>query len=119
MTNLEKCNAGQEYSETRKNILRLFAIILVCCTMVFISCRPHKDILPTVQRIQERGVRLAAPLMTTPFTHSEIGVLMRKGQDDLLLFVNQMIRQMKADGSLERLKVKYGLSGNNTKRNNE
>ncbi len=60
--------------------------------------------------------RLAAPLMSTPFTHSEIGVLMCKGQEfDLLLFVNQMIRRMKADGSLERLKVKYGLSGNNTK----
>ena len=282
MTNLEKCNAGQECSGTRKNILRLFAIILVCCTMVFISCRPHKDILPTVQRIQERGVllvgttgdyrpltfheadstywgfeidmaeemarrlgvdvrfvptswptltadvladpqafdlaasgititeerlaimamsegylengktilcrvedtarfrsledidrpevrvmvnpggqnekfarehlthatiivhpnneeipglvaqgeadvmiteiteapwyvqndpRLAAPLMATPFTHSEIGVLMRKGQDDLLQFVNQMIRQMKADGSLHRLCEKYGLNG--------
>ena len=54
--------------------------------------------------------------MATPFTHSEIGVLMRKGQEyDLLLFVNLMIRKMKADGSLERLKVKYGLSGNNTK----
>ena len=55
--------------------------------------------------------RLAAPLMATPFTHSEIGVLMRKGQDDLLLFVNQMIRQMKADGSLRRLCEKYGLNG--------
>lgn len=53
--------------------------------------------------------RLAAPLMTTPFTHSEIGVLMRKGQDDLLQFTNEMIRQMKADGSLERMKERYGL----------
>lgn len=53
--------------------------------------------------------RLAAPLLATPFTHSEIGVLMRKGQDDLLQFVNQMIRQMQADGSLSRLKDKYGL----------
>ena len=53
--------------------------------------------------------RLAAPLLAKPFTHSEIGVLMRKGQDDLLQFVNQMIRQMQADGSLGRLKEKYGL----------
>ena len=53
--------------------------------------------------------RLAAPLLTTPFTHSEIGVLMRKGQDDLLQFINKMIRQMKADGWLGRLKEKYGL----------
>jgi ABC-type amino acid transport substrate-binding protein len=44
-----------------------------------------------------------------PFTHSEIGVLMRKGQDDLLQLLNNMIRQMKKDGSLERMKEKYGL----------
>jgi len=36
-------------------------------------------------------------------------VLMRKGQDDLLQFVNQMIRQMQANGLLGRLKEKYGL----------
>ena len=53
--------------------------------------------------------RLAAPLMAMPFTHSEIGVLMRKGQDDLLQFVNNLIRQMKSDGLLERMKEKYGL----------
>ena len=55
MTNWGKCNAGRKCSGMRKNILWLFDIILVCCTLVFISCRPHKDILPTVQRIQERG----------------------------------------------------------------
>lgn len=53
--------------------------------------------------------RLAAPLMAVPFTHSEIGVLMRKRQDDLLKVVNNMIRQMKEDGSLGRLKDKHGL----------
>ncbi len=29
--------------------------------------------------------RLAAPLLSKPFNHGEIGILMRKGQDDLLL----------------------------------
>lgn len=53
--------------------------------------------------------RLAAPLLNKPFTHGEIGVLMRKGQDDLLAMVNMIIRQMKADGSLRRLHEKYGL----------
>ena len=53
--------------------------------------------------------RLAAPLLDTPFTHGEIGVLMRKGQDDLLQLVNSIIRQMKADGSLRQLTEKYGL----------
>ena len=53
--------------------------------------------------------RLAAPLLNEPFTHGEIGVLMRKGQDDLLLMVNNLIRKMKSDGSLRRLHEKYGL----------
>lgn len=53
---------------------------------------------------------LAAPLLDAPFTHSEIGVLMRKGQDDLLRLVNTAIRQMKTDGTLRRLCEKYGLA---------
>ncbi len=53
--------------------------------------------------------RLAAPLLNDPFTHGEIGVLMRKGQEDLLQLVNAVIRQMKSDGSLRRLHEKYGL----------
>ena len=53
--------------------------------------------------------RLAAPLLSKPFTHGEIGVLMRKGQDDLLQIVNNSIRQMKSDGTLRSLHVKYGL----------
>ena len=53
--------------------------------------------------------RLAAPLLNSPFTHGEIGVLMRKGQDDLLTLVNAVIAQMKADGSLRQLHEKYGL----------
>ena len=53
--------------------------------------------------------RLAAPLLNTPFTHGEIGVLMRKGQEDLLQTVNNTIRQMKSDGTLRGLHEKYGL----------
>lgn len=53
--------------------------------------------------------RLAAPLLNVPFNHGEIGVLIRQGQDDLLLLVNDLIRQMKADGSLRQLHEKYGL----------
>ena len=53
--------------------------------------------------------RLAAPLLDKPFTHGEIGVLMQKGQDDLLQMVNNYISQMKADGTLRRLHQKYGL----------
>lgn len=53
--------------------------------------------------------RLAAPLIDQPFTHGFIGVLMRKGQDDLLEAVNRAIEKMKADGSLKLLHEKYGL----------
>lgn len=53
--------------------------------------------------------RLAAPLLNEPFTHGEIGVLMQKGQEDLLQVVNSTIQKMKADGSLRRLHEKYGL----------
>ena len=53
--------------------------------------------------------RLAAPLIEKPFTHGEIGVLMCKGQDDLLALVNAVIAQMKADGTLRKLHEKYGL----------
>ena len=57
----------------------------------------------------QTDTRLAAPLLNTPFNHGEIGVLMRKGQDDLLQMVNATIRQMKVDGSLRKLHEKYGL----------
>ncbi len=57
----------------------------------------------------QTDTRLAAPLLNAPFTHGEIGVLMRKGQDDLLQLVNATIRQMKSDGSLRSLHEKYGL----------
>ncbi|MBR1569863.1 MAG: transporter substrate-binding domain-containing protein [Bacteroidales bacterium] len=53
--------------------------------------------------------RLAAPLLDRPFTRGQIGVLMRKGQEDLLQKVNAKIREMKSDGSLKNLHDKYGL----------
>ena len=36
----------------------------------------------------QTDTRLAAPLLNAPFTHGEIGVLMQKGQEDLLQMVN-------------------------------
>ncbi|MBR1837834.1 MAG: transporter substrate-binding domain-containing protein [Kiritimatiellae bacterium] len=54
--------------------------------------------------------RLAAPLLAEPFTRGEIGVLMRKGQDDLLAFVNAALARMAADGTLAALKEKHGLA---------
>lgn len=57
----------------------------------------------------QNDLRLAAPLLNKPFTHGEIGILMRKGQKDLLQYVNNLIHKMKEDGSLQKLKEKYGL----------
>ena len=53
--------------------------------------------------------RLAAPLLDKPFTHGEIGVLMQKGQDDLMQMVNSCLQKMKSDDTLRRLHDKYGL----------
>ena len=57
----------------------------------------------------QTDTRLAAPLLNAPFTHGEIGVLMKKWQEDLLQMVNNVICQMKSDGSLRKLHEKYGL----------
>ncbi len=57
----------------------------------------------------QNDARLAAPLLDKPFTNGEIGVLMRKGQEDLMEVVNKLIADMKADGSLKALCDKYGL----------
>ncbi|MBR2233095.1 MAG: transporter substrate-binding domain-containing protein [Prevotella sp.] len=57
----------------------------------------------------QSDTRLAAPLLNEPFTHGEIGVLMQKGQEDLLQMVNNTIQKMKSDGTLRRLHEKYGL----------
>lgn len=57
----------------------------------------------------QTDTRLAAPLLNDPFTHGEIGVLMQKGQGDLMEMVNNAIRKMKSDGTLRRLHAKYGL----------
>lgn len=53
--------------------------------------------------------RLAAPLLNEPFTRGQIGVLMRKGQEDLLQMINNIIRQLKEDDTLRHLHEKYGL----------
>lgn len=57
----------------------------------------------------QNDASLAAPLLDRPFTNGKIGVLMRKGQEDLMELVNRVIADMKADGSLKALCDKYGL----------
>lgn len=53
--------------------------------------------------------RLAAPLAGSPFTQSQIGVLMPKGQEDLLEMIDSLLQRMKEEGTLQSLYEKYSL----------
>ena len=53
--------------------------------------------------------RLAAPLIYEPFTHGQIGVLMPKGSEDLLDYVNGFLAEEKESGRLDELAEEYFL----------
>ena len=55
----------------------------------------------------KKDSRLAAPLIKSPFNHGELGVLMPKGSEDLLEFMNEFILQEKKSGRLNSLAKKY------------
>ena len=51
--------------------------------------------------------RLAAPLIYEPFTHGKLGVLMPKGSEDLLDYVNKFLAKEKESGRLDQLAEQY------------
>lgn len=51
--------------------------------------------------------RLAAPLIFEPFTRGQLGVLLPKGSEDLLRFVNQFLAEERASGRLDELAEEY------------
>ena len=51
--------------------------------------------------------RLAAPLIFEPFTHGDLGVLMPKGSEELLAYVNQFLAEEAASGRISELAEKY------------
>ena len=51
--------------------------------------------------------RLAAPLIHEPFTHRELGILMPKGSEDLLEYVNEFLRKEKKTGRIDELAKRY------------
>ena len=51
--------------------------------------------------------RLAAPLIHEPFTHGELGVLMPKGSEDLLAYVNAFLEKELASGRIDELAEEY------------
>ncbi len=51
--------------------------------------------------------RLAAPLISEPFNHGELGVLMPKENEDLLEYVNAFLLREKGSGRIDELAEKY------------
>lgn len=51
--------------------------------------------------------RLAAPLIFEPFTKGELGVLMPKGSEDLLDYVNDFLAKEKGSGRIDELAEEY------------
>jgi len=51
--------------------------------------------------------RLAAPLIFEPFTRGQLGVLMPRGSEDLLRFVDKFLEDEKASGRIDALAEKY------------
>lgn len=55
----------------------------------------------------KKDSRLSAPLIHTPFNHGELGVLMPRGSEDLLDFVNEFILHERNSGRIDYLAKKY------------
>ncbi|MDO4806000.1 MAG: transporter substrate-binding domain-containing protein [Coriobacteriales bacterium] len=51
--------------------------------------------------------RLAAPLIYEPFTHGQLGVLIPKGSDDLLAYVNEFLETEQSSGRIDELADEY------------
>lgn len=51
--------------------------------------------------------RLAAPLIDEPFTRSQFGILMAKGDQDFLNYVNFFMEEKEMDGTLDKLEDEY------------
>ena len=54
---------------------------------------------------------LAAPLIDKPFDHSEFAILIPKGREDLLAYVNGFIQKEKASGRFDELAMEYIFHG--------
>lgn len=50
---------------------------------------------------------LAAPLINEPFTKHSCGILMKKGDQEFLNYINFVLAELRMDGTLENLENKY------------
>ena len=51
--------------------------------------------------------RLSAPLINEPFTRHSCGILMAKGDQEWLNYINFALAEFRMDGTMERLENKY------------
>ena len=58
-------------------------------------------------RYIELNDKLAAPLMKAPFTRHSCGILMQKGDQEFLNYINFVLAVLKMDGTLAKLEKKY------------
>ena len=58
-------------------------------------------------RYIELNDKLAAPLMKAPFTRHSCGILMQKGDQEFLNYINFVLAELKMDGTLATLEKKY------------
>ena len=64
----------------------------------------------------KREPRLAAPIIDKPFTKHSCGILMQKGDQEFLNYINFVLAELRMDGTLENLEIKYlGRRPNATK----
>ena len=77
-------------------------------------------ITETVEAVSwvKREPRLAAPLVDKPFegTRHSCGILLEKGDQEFLNYVNFVLAELRMDGRLEQLEIKYLGRKNATKR---
>ena len=58
-------------------------------------------------RYIELNDKLAAPLLKAPFTRHSCGILMQKGDQEFLNYINFVLAELKMDGTLAKLEKKY------------
>ncbi len=58
-------------------------------------------------RYMEKDSRLAAPLIHQPFTRHSCGILMMKGDQEFLNYINFVLAELRMDGTLAKLEAKY------------
>jgi len=59
------------------------------------------------RRYVRDDARLAAPLLDDPFTRNQFGILMEKGDQDWLNYVNFFMDEKEMDGTMYDLEMKY------------